>query len=551
MSAATRLTSRPWWRVRYDFTGLLVGLVFLCWSLTPSLLPRTWPFQGLVSGFAATTGYGVGVVGSHIFRLVVRWEPGPRLERVAWRLLPVVGCVATAVFLVLHFRWQQQLNRLMSERPPAFPYLGAVLLTAALFILLVGAARLLRRAAHRVAGALGRWLSPRAARALATLAMTVLVVGVLDGLVVRGLLRAADSSFSAANAARTDEATQPTGNIRSGSPTSLAPWDGLGARGREFVAGGPSRVELEAFNGRPAREPVRVYVGLGSGETAAARARIAVAELARTGGFTREILCVVTPTGTGWVDPAIVDSLEHMFNGDTAVVAAQYSYLPSWLSLLVDDQRARDAGSELFNHVYDRWATLPPDQRPRLLVAGESLGSTGSEDAFSGIADIRNRADGALWIGPPNFNELWRSFVDERDPGTPERLPVHGDGRTVRFAADPSDLHEPDAPWPAPRVVYLQHASDPVVWWSPRLLLREPDWLDEPRGDDVLASMRWFPFVTFWQVTADLTHGMSIPAGHGHNYADEIAGAWAAITEPEGWTPADTARLDATLEQGP
>jgi hypothetical protein len=57
-------------------------------------------------------------------------------------------------------------------------------------------------------------------------------------------------------------------------------------------------------------------------------------------------------------------------------------------------------------------------------------------------------------------------------------------------------------------VLYLQHASDPIVWWSPRLIWDEPDWLGEPHGQDVLGAMVWIPLVTFWQVAADL------PAGH-------------------------------------
>ena len=40
----------PWWVQHYTFTGTAVGLVFLWFSMTPSLLPRGPLFQGLVSG---------------------------------------------------------------------------------------------------------------------------------------------------------------------------------------------------------------------------------------------------------------------------------------------------------------------------------------------------------------------------------------------------------------------------------------------------------------------------------------------------------------------
>jgi uncharacterized membrane protein len=57
--------------------------------------------------------------------------------------------------------------------------------------------------------------------------------------------------------------------------------------------------------------------------------------------------------------------------------------------------------------------------------------------------------------------------------------------------------------------------------------------------------MRWFPFVTFWQVTGDLIVGNQVPSGHGHHYGPEIPTAWAAILHPPGWTDADTTRLSA------
>ena len=172
-----------------------------------------------------------------------------------------------------------------------------------------------------------------------------------------------------------------------------------------------------------------------------------------------------------------------MYHGDTAIVGLQYSYLPSWLSFLVDKERAHEAGRDLFNRVYGVWSQLPPQQRPQLLVFGESLGSFGAESAFSGVDDIRNRVDGMLLVGPPNRNSLWREFVAERDAGTTEMLPSYEQGTTVRFANDPPPTsHRPSTAWATPRVAYLQHASDPIVWWAPRLIVSRPDWLDEPRG---------------------------------------------------------------------
>ena len=72
------------------------------------------------------------------------------------------------------------------------------------------------------------------------------------------------------------------------------------------------------------------------------------------------------------------------------------------------------------------------------------LGSFGAESAFSGAYDLSNRTAGALFVGPPNFNTLFREFSDHRDAGSLESLPVYQSGRIVRFANDPRVDIPPD-----------------------------------------------------------------------------------------------------------
>jgi uncharacterized membrane protein len=273
------------------------------------------------------------------------------------------------------------------------------------------------------------------------------------------------------------------------------------------------------------------------------RAELAVEDLERAGGFDRTNLLVATTTGSGWLDSGAIDSFEYLTGGDSAVVAMQYSYLPSWLSYLVDQKKAREAGRQLFDAVYDRWSRLSPADRPKLFVFGLSLGSFGGETAFSGEYDLRNRTAGALFAGPPNFNTLYREFTDGRDPGTPEVEPVYKGGRIVRFTNDVAAGVGPSPEWEGTRVLYLQHPSDPIVWWSPRLAWDRPDWMGEPHGRDVLGTMVWIPLVTFWQVTADLPLSTGVPDGHGHNYHREFVDGWATVMDPAGWTPDKAERL--------
>jgi uncharacterized membrane protein len=306
---------------------------------------------------------------------------------------------------------------------------------------------------------------------------------------------------------------------------------------------GPSASQIEAVVHQPAQDAVRAYAGLDSAEDTESRAALAVDDLERAGGFQRANLLVVTTTGSGWVDPAMVDTFEYFGAGDSAAVAMQYSYLPSWLSYLVDQKKAREAGRALFDAVYDRWSKLPQDQRPKLYVAGESLGSFGGETAFSGEYDLRNRTAGTLFAGPPNFNVLFREFSDNRDTGSLEIQPVFKDGRTVRFAEDATaDIPPGNQAWDGTRVLYMMHASDPIVWWSPSLILHMPDWVSEPPGKDVLEGTVWMPFVTFWQVTFDLPFATGVPQGHGHKYTGEYVDGWNATMRPTGLSSDD---LDA------
>jgi uncharacterized membrane protein len=55
--------------------------------------------------------------------------------------------------------------------------------------------------------------------------------------------------------------------------------------------------------------------------------------------------------------------------------------------------------------------------------------------------------------------------------------------------------------------------------------------------------MVWLPFVTFWQVTADLPFSTEVPAGHGHKYTAEYVDGWNAVMRPAGMTPHDLAAL--------
>jgi uncharacterized membrane protein len=525
-------------RFRYTLPGAWVALAFACLAFTPSLLPRSALLQGVVCGISAAIGYGVGVAGAWTWRAFADRDPRP-VRPGAWRVFAISAGAALVLALGLGQWWQAQLRDLMGAPTPNLLLLPLLPLVAvALFTGLVALSRSLRGLYHRAAGRLRRWMGPRAARALGWVAVVVVTWLVASGLLLNGLAALADRSFSVRNSATAEGVKQPTSPLRSGGPGSLVSWESLGRQGRTIAGSGPSAAAIAAFTGSSAKEPIRAYAGTVSAEDVEDRAELAVEDLERAGGFDRGYLLVATTTGSGWLDSGAIDSFEYLTGGDSAIVAMQYSYLPSWLSYLVDQKKAREAGRQLFDAVYDRWSKLPPAGRPRLFVFGLSLGSFGGETAFSGEYDLRNRTAGALFAGPPNFNTLYREFTDDRDSGTPEVEPVYKDGRTVRFTNDVAAGVAPASTrWEGTRVLYLQHPSDPIVWWSPRLIWDRPDWLGEPHGRDVLDSMVWIPLVTFWQVTADLPLATGVPDGHGHTYTREFVDGWATVLTTPGWTP--------------
>jgi uncharacterized membrane protein len=207
----------------------------------------------------------------------------------------------------------------------------------------------------------------------------------------------------------------------------------------------------------------------------------------------------------------------------------------------------------VFSTVHRYWSTLPESSRPRLYLYGLSLGSYGVESILGSIDLINEPIDGALLVGPPFVNPVHADLVADRDPGSPASLPTHSQGRTVRFMSEREGPDPPTARWGPTRIVYLQHASDPVVFFDSDLAFAPPEWLrDGQRGPDVSPRMGWFPLVSMVQVLLDLPSAGSVPMGYGHLYSGPAhQRAWIAVTDPPGWDEAGLQRLATTLAGRP
>jgi uncharacterized membrane protein len=546
---------RPWWLRHYTFTGTAIGLVFIWFSLTPSLLPRGPLFQALVSGFSGAIGYALGVFSVWLVKYMREAKSSPPPPRIAWLILIPVGVVGQVVMAIRFHVWQDQVRDLMGvEHLDWWDYPLTVVLALVVLFIVVEIGQLIRRLVIFLVGKIDRIFPFRLSAAIVVTLLVVVSIALLNGVVIKATMHKLNSTFNQVNEEGKADTAAPKSRLRSGGPESMVTWDTLGHQGRIFVQAGPTVAQLSAFNGAPATEPIRAYAGLNSADGIAATAEMAAAELERTGGLQRAVVAVATTTGTGWINEAEADSLEYMYNGNTAIVSMQYSFLPSWLSFLVDKENARRAGQALFEAVDKRVRALPEGQRPKLVVFGESLGSFGGEAPFMSLNNVLARTDGALFSGPTFNNTVWLQLTATRDDGSPQWLPIFNHGDNVRFVARPSDLDRPGTSWPGrPKVVYLQHASDPIAWWTPDLLFHRPDWLEEKRGYDVLPQTNWIPLVTFLQVSADMAVAVDVPDGHGHHYVADVANAWADVLSPPGWTPEKTDKLrpllhsDATL----
>jgi uncharacterized membrane protein len=546
--AAPVAGKKPWWIRHYTFTGTAVGLVFLWFSMTPSLLPRGPLFQGLVSGLSGATGYALGVFGVWLVRYMRSQDSSPPAPRRAWLVLLVAGAVGMVAMVIWFHVWQDRVRDLMGvAHLKWFDYPLSAALSLIVLFAVVEIGQLIRRSIRFLDLRLDRFVPPRVSAVVVVLLSVALTIALLNGVVVKFAMRTLNNTFEAVNNEMNPDTAAPKTPLRSGGPQSLVSWESLGHQGRIFVEGGPTVAQLTAFNGAPATEPIRAYAGLESADGITATAELAARELQRTGGLRRAVVAVGTTTGTGWINEAEADALEYMYNGNTAIVSMQYSFLPSWLSFLVDKQNARHAGQALFEAVDRLVRELPEAQRPKLVVFGESLGSFGGEAPFMSLNNVLARSDGGLFSGPTFQNTIWTDLTKTRDRGSPEWLPIYDDGGNVRFVARPDNLGRPDATWHHPRVVYLQHASDPIAWWNPDLLFRKPDWLREKRGYDVLPETAWIPVVTFLQVSADMAVAVDVPQGHGHVYVADVANGWAAVLQPPGWTAAKTEKLRPLL----
>ena len=524
-----------------SFLGVIAALAMYAVSVSPSLMARSWAWHAVASGILVACGYVAGVVVQNVAQLVIRLtgltirasEPVELGFRIGIGALFALWWIYA---VIQSYRRARKAAALVNMPGETFgEYLlgtaGAVVVSWML-LRIVGA---LNRLCWMLIASLDAHMPRPAAIVVSMVILFAIMFFLTSKVILRGGIGFFRRKAEQLNMRTARGIYQPVVPERSASPASSVTWESVGGQGRVFLGRGPSRLDIAQVCGGVAMEPIRVYSGMPTGGSGIEQAAATVvAELHRTGAFDRAVILIAASTGSGWVDEWQVQPLEFLTRGNCATASLQYSYVPSALNWLTGLEPAQEASAALFAAVRAELDLMDEADRPALFVCGESLGAFASQSMFESFEDVLARVDGALWVGTPSFTPMHAALTAARHKGSPEVAPVVHNARHVRFVNEPSDLRtdlygRELGPWGFPRVVYAQHPSDPVVWWTNKLIWTQPDWLRERAGRDVSLNVEFTRFVTYIQVLADLPVAGTAPGGHGHTYHEELIPLWRGI----------------------
>ncbi len=540
---------------RHVQTGLLVGAAAAIEANQPSLLPRPRTDQALVVAGSFASGYLAGSSCAQATdRITVAIaHRGASTVRPYGRTAPA-GATLAAVAIAgggAYLYLKDRLGRYAADDriPPDGTNVAWTLAVGTGVATAVGSVIMAeRRLARSTAGVLARAVGgPTGAWIPATHAVLggMAVVGARSG------FGAVLSKISASNS-RTEAryAEPPVAPTVSGSPGSAVAFEDLGLQGRRFVleASTGSKTD-EVLEETGAMDAVRVFVGVESAPTIEERVALAIEELRRTGAFERSLLVIGSPAGTGYFNYIPIEAAEYLTRGDVASVAIQYGSLPSMLSMskvpLAIEQHAA-----LLRAVNEELSDRDPEDRPRVVLYGESLGAQTSQGAFIGggtrILDDLG-IDRALWAGTP-YGSRWRRELLAGGPGVDPS--VFG---TFRSIDDYRSLDEEARS--KIRFFFLDHDEDPVTRFGLDLVYRRPDWLGDPatRLPTISKTQRWVPAVTFFQTAIDTKNAATVVPGEfkalGHDYRADLAAFVSAAYDLTDVTDEQMSCIEARLRR--
>lgn len=316
-----------------------------------------------------------------------------------------------------------------------------------------------------------------------------------------------------------------------GGPGSNQTWSQLSREGRRWLSMALTPAGINAVMQREdAMQPIRVYAAQSSAYTPVGRAQLLLDEIDRTGALDRAVFVLFSPTGSGYVNYVANETLEYLTGGNCASAAIQYSVLPSSFSLGEVGTGTLQTRLVL-EGVAARLRQRTPEQRPRVLLFGESLGSQVSEDMFTGMqmaGPIGLGIDAAIWIGTPAATK-WNHEIDVAytAPHIPGVGPAHQ--CTPKSIADWEAL--PQQVRQSVKYLLLQNGNDPIPKFEQNLLWQRPAWLGK-RGERKVGDPQgsgWTPVTTFFATFFDMLNALTpVPgtfAEGGHDYREVLPSA--------------------------
>lgn len=333
---------------------------------------------------------------------------------------------------------------------------------------------------------------------------------------VRQVMRKAEQGGSMIEAGF---AKAPNIALVSGSTKSKVEWETLSREGRRFVSTVTTPTDIKVVrDSKIAKQPIRIFVGLDSAQTEEDRVNLALAELERTKAYERDVIVVASPTGTGYINYIMAESVEYCSNGDSAIVTLQYSKRPSPLSL--DRVGTGHAQYRMLLNGMKKYLKDHPEYKPRVVLFGESLGAWTSQDAF-----IHQGTEGfevlgvsaALWIGTP-AQSTWKNEIMDPNKRLDTDYETVGSFYTTEelMALSPKQRSKL-------KYVLLTNANDPIAKFGLKLLFQAPDWLQNDSKDRLLTSVpRWRTPGTFIATLVDTKNALKPKPGEfvadGHDY---------------------------------
>lgn len=190
---------KPLWLEKFwnslSLIGLLLGTLFFAASLTPSLVPRPFLIQGVLSGTCFAIGYGIGVFLFWLWTYLELPKLKGRISHAAKITAMAAAILTAAVFLWYAADGQNSVRSLMGlEKVESAHPFKTGLIALITFVILIALARLFQLIYRSSSRWLDRYIPPRLSRFTGFMIAAIIFSMAINGVLFRLGLHVMDSS---------------------------------------------------------------------------------------------------------------------------------------------------------------------------------------------------------------------------------------------------------------------------------------------------------------------------------------------------------------------